>query len=708
MENKYKKFDDYGLRHLPAHLIESYCWDDITEVLCDLQFVEAKSAANMAYDLVADYNAALNGLSGEIEEPSEEERKNHIEAFGQFVREQANYFDQFGHIPGFVVQQAYNAFIDGPVARAVQPYLETLPPETCIILHHDEDRQSYNPGSPLFQVMRGHTDYVYCVALSNDGKIALSGSQDDPIHVWDVETGRCIKKLTGHEGRVKAIALSANGKTAVSASWDKTLRVWDMDNGQCLKVIPTFKDVISTMALSANGKIAITGSREGALRVWDIPTGKQIHLIETHSDYITAVTLSADGKTAVSADRNKQLKVWDVEGGILRHNIAYPSSIRIRSLSLTPDGTALVSGDDDKTVRVWDTLTGNCHQVMTGHSDAVNSVSVSANGKIAVSSSWDRTVRVWNLETGGCLKILEGHSDYPEQVVVSPDADIAVSCSDDRTVIVWNLRADLPQKPEGNIGSYTEYCAYSFDGNVKVSGKFNKTLEVWHNGGLSPKRIKTDGEINVLVLSGNGQVVMAGGWAKGLHLWNTQTDQFLGELKLECHSSLIRAAALSVDGGTAATVTSFEVLHIWDVFSNACLREIFCDVFAVVLSADGSFILTGGSDKIIRKWDTASGKCLQEFPGHTGYINFIALSPDDRLAFSVSADSTLRVWDIEAGKCIGIKGHDSEFTKVAIVNEYIKASDFFTGGVVTMELKNFSLPSPDEIKQILKNVKNIR
>jgi WD40 repeat protein len=75
---------------------------------------------------------------------------------------------------------------------------------------------------------------------------------------------------------------------------------------------------------------------------------------------------------------------------------------------------------------------------------------------------------------------------------------------------------------------------------------------------------------------------------------------------------------------------------------------------------------------------------------------------------SVSADSTLRVWDIEAGKCIGIKGHDSEFTKVAIVNEYIKASDFFTGGVVTMELKNFSLPSPDEIKQILKNVKNIR
>ncbi len=157
---------------------------------------------------------------------------------------------------------------------------------------------------------------------------------------------------------------------------------------------------------------------------------------------------------------------------------------------------------------------------------------------------------------------------------------------------MWNLRADLPQKPEGNIGSYTEYCAYSFDGNVKVSGKFNKTLEVWHKGSPSPKRIKTDGEINVLVLSGNGQVVMAGGWSKGLHLWNTQTGQFLGELKLECHSSLIRAAALSVDGGTAATVTSFEVLHIWDVFSNACLREIFCDVFAVVLSADGSFILT--------------------------------------------------------------------------------------------------------------------
>ncbi|MDQ1351868.1 MAG: telomerase protein component 1, partial [Acidobacteriota bacterium] len=71
MENIYKDFDKYGLHYLPTHLLECQLWDEIAGVLCDLQFVEAKSAAGLAFELVSDYTAALRCLSEDSEKPQE-------------------------------------------------------------------------------------------------------------------------------------------------------------------------------------------------------------------------------------------------------------------------------------------------------------------------------------------------------------------------------------------------------------------------------------------------------------------------------------------------------------------------------------------------------------------------------------------------------------------------------------------------------------
>ncbi|CAB9503415.1 WD-40 repeat [Seminavis robusta] len=74
----------------------------------------------------------------------------------------------------------------------------------------------------LRATLMGHTDSVLCCAVYENGKRALSGSNDKTLKVWDLTTGKELKKLQGHSGSVKCCAIYQNGNRAISGSWDKT------------------------------------------------------------------------------------------------------------------------------------------------------------------------------------------------------------------------------------------------------------------------------------------------------------------------------------------------------------------------------------------------------------------------------------------------------------------------------------------------------
>ncbi len=83
------------------------------------------------------------------------------------------------------------------------------------------------PGTSLVRTLQGHTGSVNRVALTGDGRVAISASSDDTLKVWEVETGRELRTLQGHTSSViSGLALTGDGRVAVSASGDKTLKVW--------------------------------------------------------------------------------------------------------------------------------------------------------------------------------------------------------------------------------------------------------------------------------------------------------------------------------------------------------------------------------------------------------------------------------------------------------------------------------------------------
>ena len=72
---------------------------------------------------------------------------------------------------------------------------------------------------------------VAAVAITADGRRAVSGGSDRTVRAWDLDTGQQQATLSGHDGPVDAVAISADGRRAVSGGDDGMVRAWDLEEG---------------------------------------------------------------------------------------------------------------------------------------------------------------------------------------------------------------------------------------------------------------------------------------------------------------------------------------------------------------------------------------------------------------------------------------------------------------------------------------------
>jgi WD40 repeat protein len=174
----------------------------------------------------------------------------------------------------------------------------------------------------------GHTSYVVCVAISPDGKRALSaGEHDNTVRLWDLEAGKEIRKLEGHKEAVHCVAFSPDGKRAVSGGGilqngqnvpgkDFAVRLWDLETGKLIRQFEGHGAGIWAVAFSPDGRRILSGSGHWVLdspdktvRLWDVETGKELARFSDHTGTVWGVVFTADGKQALSCGDNT-LRLW--------------------------------------------------------------------------------------------------------------------------------------------------------------------------------------------------------------------------------------------------------------------------------------------------------------------------------------------------------------------------------------------------------------
>jgi len=204
--------------------------------------------------------------------------------------------------------------------------------------------------------------------------------------VWDLDSGRLLyEPLVGHHGNVTAVAVGElRGRAiAVSGSEDFTLRVWDLEAGRPLGTLQGHEGFVHTVALGELGgrSIAVSGGDDKTVRVWALDTGGALgRPLRGHREWVTAVAVGAlsGRQIAVSGGIDQTVRVWDLEkaGPVGEPLVGHEGWVNAVAVGTLGDRSIAVSGGDDNTVRAWDLSAGRPLGWPLQHDRGVNAVAV--------------------------------------------------------------------------------------------------------------------------------------------------------------------------------------------------------------------------------------------------------------------------------------------------------------------------------------------
>jgi WD40 repeat protein len=258
--------------------------------------------------------------------------------------------------------------------------------------------------------LEGHRGPAFCLAVSPDGKRALSGGggddKDFALRYWDLEKGAMIREMKGHPGRVQSIVFAPDGRRAYSAGGgnpeDKEwpIRAWDLETGRPLAPFVGHGWEVKCLALSADGRLLLSGCQDQTARLWDVESRRELRTLETKGQIHHSVALSPDGRKALTAGEDSSVRLWDTKTGTLIRVLRGHTGSFIGGVAFSPDAKyALTAGGDDKTIRWWDVESGNEICRFDGFDANVHLRygSISPDGRSAVSWGWDKTIRLLRL-----------------------------------------------------------------------------------------------------------------------------------------------------------------------------------------------------------------------------------------------------------------------------------------------------------------------
>jgi beta-lactamase regulating signal transducer with metallopeptidase domain/biopolymer transport protein ExbD len=293
------------------------------------------------------------------------------------------------------------------------------------------------------RVFQGHGLAVSSVAWSPDGKLALSGSHDTTLRLWDVASGKEIHRFTGHEAKVLGVAFSPDGRFALSGAFDDNVILWDLKTTKELRQLRRVAIRMTSVAFSSDGRRVLNVGEDGYVRIWELETGKEAYTERLDSPLL-AVAFAPDGKRVVAGCLDGTLHVWDAaslrEQAVL--GLKAPASERekgaISQVAFSPDGRQIASAKADGTVYLWDAARGKIACVFKGSNAKMTCVAFSPDGRRLAAGGLDNKLRIWDTRTGA-LSWDETLNSAVLSVAFSPNGRFLLSGGEDGTVRLWAL-----------------------------------------------------------------------------------------------------------------------------------------------------------------------------------------------------------------------------------------------------------------------------
>ncbi len=632
------------LSELPYQLRKSAMWEELESTLCDLSFIEAKCAAGLIYDLLADYDAAI--LTAGLPD----EKKQRISSFGRFVRAQARLLSTHPHL---TFQQALN-----------QPDV-TAPARSASLLASAERRPRFRwinkpqRTSACILTLYGHTSYVNACDVSPDGTRIASASSDEEIKIWNAGTGREELTLRGRPISAESCAFSPDGARIVSATRDGQVLMWDAMTGGELWFVKVHERPVPSCRFSADGKRIVTASWDGKLKVLDGATGAEVLSLAGHGGDACWAEFSLDGSRIISVGGDGKLKSWDSATG---HEVlsAPAHQLEIMTCRFSRDGTSIFTASQDTLVKRWDAATFELQNTYEGHEEGVWAAAVSADGTRLVTAGRDGSIKLWDVESGAELGTMREHTNEVWGLAFFANGSRFVSAAWDGTVKVWDLKTaeegsatqQKPLEPSTERDRYWGYmiaCSCSPDGATVAAGSSDGTLRLWDAAsglGIGVFPIHRD-FIFACSFSPDSRWIVSGAWDGALKIFDVRERREVAAASLP--ATIVFCTF--IENGRAVAACCGKEIQVWDVVNSDLRQRVTWTAdepfSSCAVVSDGAQIIAGMESGRFLIWDVATQQTVGELPGHPSLIMFTA-SRDGRFLAATSEHGMVWVWDISA------------------------------------------------------------
>jgi WD40 repeat protein len=527
---------------------------------------------------------------------------------------------------------------------------------------------------------------VLSVAFSPDGRSLAKCDDRGGVSIRQIETGHQVQAFRAHHNWIFAVAYSPDGTLIATGGLDRTVKLWNVATGDCVQSLQFHAGSVSALAFSpaAESGLLASGSADHTIKLLDWRTGTCQQTLSGHVGIVRAIAFSPDGQWLASVSLDQTLKLWDIRTGTCQCTIA--ESVPIYGVAFVPTPVEqpplqVVTAGDDGVIKHWVLSSGECLQVLEGHSDRVWSLAVDASGRWLVSAGDDRSVKLWDLDMGHCVRTLPGHQKRIWSVAISPDGTTIASGSDDRTVRLWSL-------PEGQclrtlqgyhnrtspiaiLPSIAPTTAESPATRQIVTFSTDQVVRFWAYPMGNCQRVlplPTHGAMQATLSPvGASGLIASGSLDHRIYLCSVNNGMVRS---LHGHITWVRSVSFSLDGTRLASASGDQTAKLWNVITGDCLHTLVGHtnpVQSVAFHPAGHWLASGSWDQTVKLWDTATGNCVQTLIGHTAQVREIAFTIDGEQLISSSQDHTIRIWDWRSGECFRVLAtHTADVEAIAV------------------------------------------